>query len=256
MAAGLLPYGAEFFGKILAEFGEDAQRRAREMMTSAADAMECEPHDLTEKAMESEQTRLFTTTATFGAAQTTWPPKVRALGRVLADGLIAEDDKIETAGMALSAMTEMERPHVSLLELLTCHVPVFVEDKWTSTPYHQDSLRESGIGQPDGRAWQSRAILAIQPNLAPVFRGVIETLVRHGLVFERDRTTEAFRRYSTSLNGYMRRLAQRAQHGGTVLPDSPGGPDAPSLWSPTQFGEQVIGYYREAGEGRQFVPLE
>lgn len=93
LAAGLTPYGAEFFGKILAEFGQDAQRRAQEMMTSTADAMECEPGELAEKAMESEQARLLTTNATFGAAQTTWPPKVRALGRVLADGLIAEDDK-------------------------------------------------------------------------------------------------------------------------------------------------------------------
>src|ERR1700748_691868 len=51
MAAGLVPYGVEFFGKVLSEFGEDAQRRAQEMMTSTADTMGCEPDELTEKAM-------------------------------------------------------------------------------------------------------------------------------------------------------------------------------------------------------------
>lgn len=158
--------------------------------------------------------------------------------------------------MALAAMTEMERPHVSLLELLTCHVPALVEHHWTSAPYRREAGPQSATGQQDDRAWQARAILAIRPQLAPVFRGVIETLVRHGLAFERDRTTEAFRKYSTSLNNYLRRQTQRAQRGGPVLPDSPGVPNAPPFWSPTPFGEQVIRYYREAGEGEQFVPLE
>jgi len=119
LAMGLLPYGVDFFGNVLAEFGQDAQRRAGDMMTSAAEALGCEPTELADKVVESERARLLTTTATFGAAQTTWSPRVRALGRALADGLIAEDDaKIDLTDMALAAMTEMERPHVSLLELL------------------------------------------------------------------------------------------------------------------------------------------
>jgi hypothetical protein len=255
LSAGLLPYAADFFGKVLAEFGQDAQRRAGDMMTSAAEALGCEPGDLAEKAVESERARLLTTTATFGAAQTTWPDRVRALGRVLADGLIAEDDtKIDLTNMALAVMTELERPHVSLLELLACHVPALTEDRWTSTPYRPEVDPLGEPGQPDSRAWQARAILVIRPQLAPVFRGLIETLVRHGLVFERDRTTEAFRRFSTSLVNYQRRVAQRAQRGGPALPDSPGVPDAPPHWSPTPFGEQVLSYYREAGAEEQHGP--
>lgn len=182
---------------------------------------------------------------------------MRALGRVLADGLIAEDEaKIDLTDMALAAMAEMERPHVSLLELLVCHVPLLKEDRWTSAPYRQDPSTQDEPGQPDDRAWQARAILAIRPQLAPAWRGLIETLVRHGLVFERDRTTEAFRRYSTSLVNYQRRVTQRALRGQpAILPDSPGTPNAPPHWSPTPFGEQVLSYCREAGAEEQDAPF-
>jgi hypothetical protein len=252
LAGVLLPYGVDFFGKVLAEFGQDAQRRAGDMMGSAAEALDCGPDELAEKAVESERARLLTTTATFGAAQTVWPPRVRALGRALAEGLIAQDeDKIYLIDMALAAMTEMERPHVVLLELLACYVPILVEDRWTTTPYSPEPNPQGEPRQPDGRAWQTRAILAARPQLTPAIRGLIETLVRHGLIYERDRTTEAFRRYSTSLVSYQRRLAQRTQRGGPGLPDSPGIPDAPPRWSPTPFGEQVLNYYREAGAEEQ-----
>jgi hypothetical protein len=44
---------------------------------------------------------------------------VRALGRVLADGLIADDKKIDMVQLALTAMADLERPHVMVLDLLT-----------------------------------------------------------------------------------------------------------------------------------------
>ena len=253
LAQGLLPYAVDFFGKALAEFGQDAQRRAGDMMMSAGEALGLEPGEMADLAAGSERARLLTVTATFGAAQTTWPSRVRALGRVLADGLIADDDaKIDLTDMALAAMAEMERPHVSLLELLAGLVPTFAEDRWTSTPYRPDPSPPGAPAQPDIRAWQARAIVEVRPQLAPAFRGLIETLVRHALAFERDRTTEAFRRYSTSLVNYQRRAAQRAQRGEpAILPDSPGVPDVPPHWSPTPFGEQVLGYYREAGAGTE-----
>jgi hypothetical protein len=248
LAVGLSPYAREFFGKVLSEFGEDARRRASEMMMSAGNALAYEPGELADLAAGSERARLLSATATFGAAQTTWPPKVRALGRVLADGLIAKDDaKIDVTNMALAAMSEMERPHVSLLELLVCYVPSLANDHWTSAPYSPkpSPLGESGL--PGDRAWSARAIFEVRPQLAPAFLGLIETLVRHALVFERDRTTEAFRKFIISQAAYQRRVADRFQRNLPALPDFPGVPDAPPQWSPTEFGEQVLGYYREAG---------
>src|SRR5258708_722349 len=66
LAAGLVPYGADFFGKVLAEFGQDAQRRAEEMMMSAGESLGCEPGELADLATGSERARLLTATATLG----------------------------------------------------------------------------------------------------------------------------------------------------------------------------------------------
>jgi hypothetical protein len=174
---------------------------------------------------------------------------VRALGRVLANDLIAEDDaKIDLTDMTLAAMAEMERPHVSLLELLACHVPIWHEDHWMSTPYRPNPSAADEPEQSGDRAWSAQAICELRPQLAPAFLGLIETLVRRALVFERDRTTEAFGKFARSMIAYQNRLASRGQRGQPTLSfDSPGIPDAPRQWSPTEFGEHVLGYYREAG---------
>jgi hypothetical protein len=236
----------DFFGKVLAEFSQDAGRRAGDMMASAGEASGCEPGELSDLARKSERARLLTATATLGAAGTTWPPKVQALGRVLADGLIAEDEaKIDLTEMALAAMAEMGRPHVSLLELLVHHVPFEREDGWTSAPYRPDPSPQGG--QSGSRAWEGEAILAIRPQLAPAFLGLIETLVRHALAFQVDQTAEAFGGFIRSQSAYQRRVANRIERGQLAIPeDGSGISSVPLQWSATSFGEQVLDYYREA----------
>jgi hypothetical protein len=76
--------------------------------------------------------------------------------------------------------------------------------------------------------------------------GLIETLGRHALIFERDRTAEFFRKFAQSEQAYRRRAAGRTQRRQPALPDGPGIPSVPRRWSPTPFGEQVLRYYREA----------
>ena len=247
LAAGLAPYAGDYFGKVLAEFSQDAARRAGDMMASAGEALGYEPGELSDLARKSERARLLTTTATLGAARTTWPPKVQALGRVLADGLIAEDKaKIDLTEMALAAMAEMDRPHVSLLELLVHHVPFEREDGWTSAPHRPDPSPQGG--QSGSRAWEGEAILAIRPQLAPAFLGLIETLVRHALAFQVDQTAEAFGGFIRSQAAYQRRAAHRIERGQLAIPeDGPVIPSVPLQWAPTPFGEQVLDYYREAG---------
>jgi hypothetical protein len=93
--------------------------------------------------------------------QTTWPPKVCAPGRVLADGLIAEDDTtIDMTSMAMAAMADMDRPHVTLLELLVKHQPVFADEHWASAPCQPGPTAQGGSEQPDSRAWTTAAIRA------------------------------------------------------------------------------------------------
>jgi len=75
------------------------------------------------------QKRLLNVYLILAAAGTVWPPKVVALRRVLAAGLIAENETdIDLQESALTAMAEMERPHVMLLDLLVRYEPEAVSN--------------------------------------------------------------------------------------------------------------------------------
>lgn len=53
------------------------------------------------------------------AADTSWPPGVRALGKALAAGLVQADDAtIDIPTMILPAMTQMVASHLQLLDLM------------------------------------------------------------------------------------------------------------------------------------------
>src|ERR1044071_2811160 len=121
-AAGPLcePYAAKIWEEVTA----DGRRRAAEVLGSACDVAGLSPDEITGLIDESEQTRLLAGAAMAGATRTAWPPKVRALGRLLADGLLAEDAaKVDIREHALPAMLDMERRHVAMLELLVEFVP-------------------------------------------------------------------------------------------------------------------------------------
>jgi hypothetical protein len=116
-AAG--PYLVDFARQVWDEVTPDAQRRQGEMLGAAAEAGAQELEGLADMIGRSERTRLMAGIAMTGTARTAWPPKVYGLGRALADGLIAADEaQINLADLVLPVMTDMDRPHVSLLELL------------------------------------------------------------------------------------------------------------------------------------------
>lgn len=73
--------------------------------------------------LRSPQTRLLTAVAPDAATRTAWPPKVVALASVLAAGLIADGDAVLIPQYSLTAMAELERLDVSLLDLLVQHRP-------------------------------------------------------------------------------------------------------------------------------------
>jgi hypothetical protein len=81
------PYVEILLRRSFAEFGADAQERIRQMMGSACDAAQCTETELEDQLLETERTRLLNVNAILAAAGTVWPPKVMALGRILADGL-------------------------------------------------------------------------------------------------------------------------------------------------------------------------
>lgn len=240
-AAG--PYLQDLASKAWDEFRTDSQRRQADMLRSAAEAAEAGPEELAGLIGKSEQTRLLTATAMAGASRTAWPPQVAALGRALADGLIAADTaQPNIADLVLPAMAEMERLHVSLLELLVRWVPETVAGRPVRTQVYRDSRTHAGDEwRADQRIWSARLIGEVRPPLLPVLTGLIGTLQRHGLAVQHDDTASVLANYSKQFDlaatGMSAALSEAVLKHNITPPPS---------WSPTELGERVLGYYRLA----------
>jgi hypothetical protein len=193
------------------ELRPDAQRRAAQVLSTAAEAAGCDADELGDLIGSSEQTRLQAGLAMHAAERTAWPPQVRALGRVLAAGLIADGDAVDVPQFALNAMVDLDRLHVSLLDLLVQYQPARAEP---------GEFEYIAVPNPAGpNHWTAVEIVGIRPELSPVFNSLMATLVRHAMAWEhgsemtRDHTLEGDGRY----------------------------------WYSTKFGAQVLSFYLEAG---------
>jgi hypothetical protein len=258
-----MPFAEEIVSRAVSEFRTDAEQRVTQMLGSAAEELGCEePDQLGDMISKSERTRLLAITAMDGAIETAWPPRVVAIGRALAAGLIATDDAmVDVEQMALGAMADMEALHVSLLELLACWVPGNPARrgekmrKYEGPPAHPAQVPN---WEPGTRRWNTLQMYAARPQLRPVLTSLIGTLERHGLVVENDNTIQALENFSeASAEG-----AERTLRGGEGRPTTPVMPTgfsrfdlmriaATPTWSPTELGERVLSYYRLAAEADQ-----
>ncbi len=260
MGAFAGPYLELLLRRSFAEFGADAQERVRQMMASACDAAECTEAELEERLLKTEQTRLLNVNAILAAAGTAWPPKVVALGRVLAAGLIAEDEAdVNLQEFALAAMAEMERPHVMLLDLLVRYEPEVVWGVgWKAVSHRIPSYQSpyvAGGGElfwsVGHRIWTLGQIEDARPRLTPALTGLLATLRSHGLVQEQDRAPETAKQLAEELAKQVNRQAGQNQRRKTSKPPTLQVPTVRSVkehWAPTERGEQVLGYYELAAD--------
>src|SRR5439155_849252 len=145
---------------------------------------------------------------------------------------------------ALDAMADLGRLHVSLLELLVRYEPTWTGDGYEARPHrNMPELRE---WVADKRIWLAPVITAIRPQLQPVFTSVAGTLVRHGLAEQTDRTPEALERLGRQ--SYLQAAATESRRPRATPPAlwSPRERRVERSWSPTELGEQVLGFYYEA----------
>jgi hypothetical protein len=259
LAFGTLAYQFEpMVEKALAELRPETRRRAAQMLEAAADEAGCDADQLDNMIGKSEQTRLMTGLAIVAAERAFWPPQVVALGRVLAKGLIADDDAVDVAQYALDAMSEMGRLHVSLLDLLVRHEPEWDGSSFRAVPHRAASHipRFSSPGSEivwtvGRRTWKADLIAVVRPELTTVLTGLAGTLIRHGLAQQADRTREAMEQFGKDFQERINRQVAGVTRGGGIAP--PHSMQPPSIsriertWTPTELGEQVLGFYLEAG---------
>jgi hypothetical protein len=239
-----VPFLVALFQKSANELWADRTGRAEEMLRSAGEAAGLDPDQFAEWVGQSPRTRFLSEAAIQAAADTYWPPGVRALGRALAAGLIqAEDAVIDIPKMVLPAMTEMVAPHVQLLDLL-------VMCRWDGALRREGPVGARRIDAPHNEhlahiksEWTAEQMTAALPSLAPVLGSVIGALERHGLIEQNDSTAEALTEYSKAYARGHNNARPRVINSIEAERIAP----LPS-WSPTALGEQVLGYYDLAAE--------
>lgn len=236
------------------KFGEDSTRRILGMLGRAWHATGLSSVSFASRIGRDEQTRLLTASAIRGASSTAWPPRVKAIGDLLARGLLTDDEvEIDLVAYGLAAMAEMERPHVSLLDLLVNYTPYFTAAAEKAAPYVPQESSSSGPWHADNRKWTAYQIAAIRPRLKPALEGLMGTLIRHGLAVEDNGAAHALQE---SLRGFEQRANEQAGQmmAGSRLTASTMRPHVPKIpriirsWSPTELGEQILGLYGEAAK--------
>ena len=255
LGAAAAPYLTALIQRSVDELRADRSCRAEQMLQSAGEATGLPPDQLSELASRSPRTRFLTDAAIRAAADTFWPPGVRALGRALAAGLIqAEDAVIDIPKMVLPAMTEMVASHLQLLDLL-------VMCRWDGSMAGHGAQRidtpgTAYLAHTKGE-WTARQMKAALPSLEPVLGSLIGALERHGLIEQNDSTPEALTKFSELIRKETNRNSPPGRQVGLghvqqqppVLNPIQAKQVAPPLsWSPTDLGEQVLGYYELAAE--------
>lgn len=246
-----------------AEVVPPARHRVARMLAAAARKLGCTDHELEDKIAKTDETLLLTAKAMSAAARTAWPQQVVALGRLLADGLIAEGDEVLLPQYAMNVMQDLDRVDVILLDLLVRHRPGPGEgDTWQAVEVEPEPDQYWRPGWDTGvRVWDEEQITDARPEIGDVLPSVAGTLTRHGLAAQVDRTREAMEQTMKDLREQVNRQANAAANlrrpieldTRSRLPVSFG---VERRWSPTRLGEIVLGYYLEAAEQKDDVPDE
>lgn len=244
------------------ELRSDARQRAARVLSTAAEEIGCDDEQLDKLISSSEASRLQAGLAMDAAQRTAWPPKVYALGKALAAGLIATDmDEVNVQDQALAAMADLERLHVILLELLVKYEPEWTKDGIVAAPHRVPSYQDASLrgGGPDDpktwsigrRKWPDFRIAQVRPQLRPVLTSLLGTLQRHGLAAENDSTPDGLGQLGKDFVQQVNRQAAQAQRSRQPRPVTlrePAIRTAGPSWSPTELGETILDYYRLAGE--------
>jgi hypothetical protein len=261
---GSLPVAGTMFARLLREWRRDQEDNVKALNIVTAIEGGWTDEELAEKAGRSQATRMLTGIAIDAAARTAWPPKVIALGRVLAQGLSTDGDELDIPQYMLAAMSEMGRIHVELLELLVEFMPEATDSvpatgvlpvRATPCPVERRTFVPYAGAEPQWtagpREWPEGRILSVRANLRPVLAGVTNMLEGHGLATSTDGTEKRLAELAKGQDNLRSQVGAVGRTG--RQPRTSAMPSAPAFrsartWRPTPLGEQVLGFYAEAAE--------
>lgn len=248
--AALGPLLEPFVRHVWDELRGDAQQRQGATLAAAAEVLGSDPEELERLVLASDQSRLQAGIALSAAARTTWAPKVIAIGRALAAGLIAADDaRIDTEPLIMAALADIEVPHASLLDLIVGHWPLQSAEGLIAEPITAAEREANNPWGPGARIWPAADMAVLRPALRPVLPSLLGTLNRHGLAAQSDQPGDPFgRSHRTMQQRIIGEVAQRQRAAGNVSPVVNTQFYAPAgAWLPTELGEEVLNALIQAG---------
>jgi hypothetical protein len=222
------------------ELAADSRAASARVLDEASAHAGIDVEELTDAIVKNEQSRLLAGLALSSGSRTRNKAKIRALGRALAEGVLAEDDaKLDQEQLIIRALDDMEAPHIAVLDLLVRFVPFGPEPRLYSEMDPTDS------GAPK-RRWRPFQLGAARPGLQEGIIGLLGTLQRHGLAREDQNIQQ-------TLEAYTRSIQRQHEHpdppgfrrGGQTLPGDFGA--ASPEWVATSLGERVLEYLTQQG---------
>ena len=218
------------------ELHADSRRRADTVVQTAAESLGGGLDDLEQKVRATEQTRLLTATAMDAGMRTAWPPKLRALGRALANALTDADALVDEDQLIIGALADLEAPHARVLDLLLTKKCMYAPVRGSSRGPRWEAAELLEQERPPRRyaAWESEQIMVVLANLSGAVPTVLGTLQRHGLV-----------QPAYNLGDVIGNLATERSDGTFEIDTS--GPDEPTVtWSATHLGLRLHELLQEA----------
>ena len=106
--------------------------------------------------------------------------KLKALGRIMASGALADDDAVlDRHHLMVRALADIEKPHLRVLDHMYPRRPEnYTDELWTRRPIHKHAQGYSTATLKEGGKFGDPGL----PHLALGMEGLLGTLQSHGLV--------------------------------------------------------------------------
>jgi hypothetical protein len=219
------------FGGRWASHRRDAAGR---VLLAAADAIEADVEEVLLQAQADPRLELLAGQALAAGAGTVFEDKIAALGRVLARGLMADDEAmLDETSMMLDALSQLEAPHVRILAIFADDanaLPVARSSRAFKDPYAAAQYR--------WRAYEISDLRNNFPHYGIGLIGIISTLERGGMV--------------GTVGPDMEKVFKEMQRHDGSSPFAPHGLRRAGdvRWRITPLGYEVFRVVREGGEER------
>lgn len=169
-AGGTANVSVQAFINFLGRGVERRRGKAQDALDEACASSDTSPDELLTRAGQDDGRIELTMRALTAAAHASTEAKIRALGRALATGVLANDDTtVERETYIVDALGRLQTPHVRVLDILN-------EERKPEVT--------GGPSRPSRRAWPTPAIATKYPQAGPILPSILATLVSVGAVVD------------------------------------------------------------------------